>query len=212
MIYYKKKDDKIDKYDVYKDSKELSRLKKIIIDNCSEITHVKEYNVINVPNKKGDLFEIRNLEKKLIDKPEFDSVRYDLEYDVYSYPYLIRIIDGLLSGNSDMMKYLYQDFSREIVPINEQISTICDRIMEVKDEEEIEKLKLRLKDLEKIKDLNINQKDPLIYYFKVQDCIELKHIGSIDISAIIKAYDFFDEDEELMLNEIKNSQKVKKIK
>lgn len=212
MIYYKKKNNTIDKYEVYKDSNRLEELRNIIIDNCSEINHAKEHNVINIPNKKGDLFEIRNLKKILISKPEYDSERYNLEYDVYLYPYLVRIIDGLLNGDADMIKYLYEDFSREIVPISEQIDTICDRILEIKDENEIQELKSRLKSLEKIKDINSNQKDPLIYYFQVQDCLDLKYIGSIDISLIVNAYDFFNQDEELMLKEIKNSQKVKTLK
>ena len=107
MEYYSKCDDKIRKLDVKFDIEKLEKLKQEIIKNCSLITHF-EYDATIFP-ESNKIRNVCNLSFELIgnrDEPNFyspDRNVYHFSFDEYRFPYLVRLINELQSGNSDAL-------------------------------------------------------------------------------------------------------------
>lgn len=97
MLYFKKKGDLIEKYQVSFDEKEIERLKNEIINNCSFIKH-KEFKSDYSPRFTDESL-IRNLQSTYVGEKEyFEETRdvYLYSYDEYIPPYLVELINRLL--------------------------------------------------------------------------------------------------------------------
>ena len=194
MIYFRKKEEVIEKYQVNFDKNELEKLKNEIIDNCSYILH-KEYESDYSPRFTDEI--IRNFTYTPTGKKEyFEETRdiYLYSYDEIKPPYLVKLIDQLLNGNSSAIDgILNYDISTK--------STIDDRIDLINQEfnkiapEDITKKKEKLKELEdllKAKELNKNQQSIDVYYDQLIGLIKFDLIGSLQISELDRIESFLE--------------------
>lgn len=213
MLYFRKNDEVIEKYQVSFDKEEIEKLKKKIINNCSFIKH-EEYESEYSPRFTDEI--IRNLTYTPTGKEKeyFEETRdiYRYSYDEYKSPYLVELINQLLNGNSKAIdKILNYDISTK--------STIDDRIDLANQEfnkiapEDIIKKKEKLKELEdllKTRELNKNQKSIEPYYKKLIDLINFKLIDSILASELNRVESFLEIDLIDQINDSKNKKLVKK--
>ena len=99
MIYFRKNDEVIEKYQVDFDKEEIEKLKKEIINNCSFIQH-EEYESDYSPRFTDEI--IRNFTYTPIEKEKeyFEETRdiYRYSYDEYKPPYLVKLINQLLNN------------------------------------------------------------------------------------------------------------------
>ena len=199
MLYFRKNDEVIEKYQISFDKEKIEKLKKEIINNCSFIKH-KEYESDYSPRFTDEI--IRNFtytstgkEKEYFEETR-DICRYS--YDEYKPPYLVELINQLLNGNSKAIdKILNYDISTK--------STIDDRIDLANQEfnkiapEDIIKKREKLKELEDLlneKELNKNQQSIDVYYnqliglikFDLVDSLSISELGRIESFLEIKLY------------------------
>ncbi len=197
MIYFRKNDEVIEKYQVSFDKEEIEKLKKKIINNCSFIKH-EEYESDYSPRFTDEI--IRNFTYTPTGKVKeyFEETRdiYRYSYDEYKPPYLVELINQLLNGNSKAIdKILNYDISTK--------STIDDRIDLANQEfnkiapEDIIKKKEKLKELEdllKTKKLNKNQQSIDIYYNQLIGLIKFDLVDSLSISELGRIESFLEID------------------
>ena len=124
MLYFKKAEDGVHKYEVSFDKNEVSSLLSEVKSKCSTIKHF-EYDEVQLPGlseriysqNQSDESEIRFFSQKLVGYREYNDF-YSQQEDVYHYSYyeytyspLVSIINGLLNDNSitssDVLTNLY---------------------------------------------------------------------------------------------------------
>ncbi len=195
MLYFRKKDETIEKYQVTFDKEELIKIKNEIINNCSLIKH-REYESDYPPSFSKKI--IRNYKSTPTgNKMEyFEEARdiYRYSYDEYNPPYLVELINQLLNDNSDAIdKILNYDISKE--------STIDDRIeLANQDFDKIapQNITMRKEKLNEIaelfneKELNKNQQSIEPYYNQLIEQISFNLIDSLSISELDKIELFFE--------------------
>ena len=195
MLYFRKNDEEIEKYQVNFDKEEIEKLKKEIINNCSFIKH-EEYESDYSPRFTNEI--IRNYISTSTGKKHeyFEETRniYRYSYDEYKPPYLVELINQLLNGDSKAIdEILNYDISTK--------STIDDRINLVNQEfikinpENIAKRKEKLKELEellKAKELNKGQQSIELYYSQLIELIKFNLIDSLAISELSRIESFFE--------------------
>lgn len=195
MIYFRKNDEVIEKYQVDFDKEEIEKLKKEIINNCSFIQH-EEYESDYSPRFTDEI--IRNFTYTPTGKEReyFEETRdiYRYSYDEYKPPYLVKLINQLLNGNSKAIdEILNYDISTK--------SSIDDRINLVNQEfskiapEDITKKKKKLKELEyllKAKELNKNQQSIDAYYNQLIGLIKFDLVDSLSISELGRIESFLE--------------------
>lgn len=166
MNYFKRNEGNLEKYNVQFNSEELQTIRNEAIDDCSEITS-HEYDDImvcccnrirGVKNTTGEIYEMRNIRGEKIPNSELHHIQYDL----YEFPYLVTLIDRLLSGDASALDEIY--------------SPNTDR-----------EKKLQGVDLSK---LNGEQNQLLNYYLRVQSMVQLDYVGSIDMQEVLKVQEF----------------------
>ena len=197
MIYFRKNDEVIEKYQVSFDKEEIEKLKKKIINNCSFIKH-EEYESDYSPRVTDEIIRNFTYTPTGKEKEYFEETRdiYRYSYDKYKPPYLVELINQLLNGNSKAIdKILNYDISTK--------STIDDRIDLANQEfnkiapEDIIKKKEKLKELEdllKAKKLNKNQQSIDIYYNQLIGLIKFDLVDSLSISELVRIESFLEID------------------
>jgi len=167
MKYYSKCDDKIRKIDVEFDFNKLENIKQEIIKNCSLITHF-EYDATVFP-ESNKIRNVCNLSYELIgnrDEPNFyspDRNVYHFSFDEYKFPYLVRLINELQSGNSDALcDIINPNYEMEEKILGNQIN-----------------------------DFSENQVPIGYYYIKVRGLIKLTKIDEYDYDLFKENCEFF---------------------
>jgi len=200
MYYFKYGETEIEKYEVLYEKERIEAFKNQVIENCSEIEHY-EYDGTNGPNE-FDYIRIRNFSKIRIGIREFNDfyslpeTLYHFIYDEYKYPYLVTLVDKLLSNDpSSINEILNPNFKLEKEPLDIRIkkaSEILDSINNL----DINKKKRELEELEKLvklAKLNQYQKPVKNYYEMLQSLITLKHIDTLTTDEHEKVNNFFNK-------------------
>lgn len=220
MIYFRKNNDIIEKYQINFDKKQIKELKEKIIYDCSFIKHV-EYEGAYEPRFTDEI--IRNYTSTPTGKEkDFDMETRDIcqyKYDEYIPPYLIKLIDKLLNNNSTVINKILNykenvndDFDidakkyidNKIISVNQEFNNIAP--------EDITKKKEKLKELEELlnaKVLNKNQQSIDLYYDQLINLIKFNLIDSLPISELNRIESFLEYDLSSDI-EINNSKKIVK--
>lgn len=197
MIYFKKNNDVLEKYQVSFDRDEIEKLKQEIIDKCSFITH-REYESDYSPRfDKNEIIRNFSYISTGKEKEYFEETReiYLYSYDEYEVPYLVKLINELLSGETKAIDKIlnYGSFIHEKT-IDEKILYLNQEFNDI-DLENITKRINKLKEIEELlksKELNKNQQSIEIYYNQLLKLIRFKLIDLVSISDIEKVESFFD--------------------
>lgn len=197
MLYFRKNDDVIEKYQVIFDKEKIKKLKQEIINNCSFITHI-EYESDYAPILSNEI--VRNFTYTPTGKEReyFEETRdiYHYSYDRYEPPYLVALINQLLLLN-DNSKVIDQILNYEIASkstIDDKIELAYKEFKEI-DPENATKKAEKLKELEnllKAKKLNINQQNIDLYYNQLIELIKFNLIDSLPINELNKIESFLE--------------------
>lgn len=197
MLYFRKNDDVIEKYQVNFDKEKIKKLKQEIINNCSFITHI-ECEGDYAPILSNEI--VRNFTYTPTGKEieYFEETRdiYHYSYDRYEPPYLVALINQLLLLN-DNSKVIDQILNYEIASkstIDDKIELAYKEFKEI-DPENATKKAEKLKELEnllKAKKLNINQQNIDLYYNQLIELIKFNLIDSLPINELNKIESFLE--------------------
>lgn len=197
MLYFRKNDDVIEKYQVIFDKEKIKKLKQEIINNCSFITHI-EYESDYAPILSNEI--VRNFTYTPTGKEReyFEETRdiYHYSYDRYEPPYLVALINQLLLLN-DNSKVIDQILNYEIASkstIDDKIELAYKEFKEI-DPENATKKAEKLKELEnllKAKKLNINQQNIDLYYNQLIELIKFNLIDSLPINELNRIESFLE--------------------
>ena len=206
MLYFKKEEDGVHKYEVSFDKNEVSLLLEEVKSKCSTIKYF-EYDDVNLPslseriysqNQSGES-EIRFFSQKLVGYREYNDF-YSLVEDVYHYSYyeytyspLVSIINGLLNDSPMAIDKIFNpenihrfNFDHEIDNINNEINKIPNN----KIKEKMDKLN-ELNDLLKFANLNSKQKDEDEYYIRLQGLIKFELVSILPYEIKEKYESFY---------------------
>lgn len=206
MLYFKKEEDGVHKYEVSFDKNEVSLLLEEVKSKCSTIKHF-EYDDVNLPslseriysqNQSGES-EIRFFSQKLVGYREYNDF-YSQQEDVYHYSYyeytyspLVSIINGLLNDSPMVIDKIFNpenihrfNFDFEINNINNEINKIPNN----KIKEKMDKLN-ELNDLLKFANLNSKQKDEDEYYIRLQGLIKFELVSILPYEIKEKYESFY---------------------
>lgn len=206
MLYFKKAEDGVHKYEVTFDKNEVSLLLEEVKSKCSTIKHF-EYDDVNLPslseriysqNQSGES-EIRFFSQKLVGYREYNDFYSPVE-DVYHYSYyeytyspLVSIINGLLNDSPMAIDKIFNpenihrfNFDHEIDNINNEINKIPNN----KIKEKMDKLN-ELNDLLKFANLNSKQKDEDEYYTRLQGLIKFELVSILPYEIKEKYESFY---------------------
>ena len=189
-----KEEDYVIKYVVKVNVKELTDMRKEIIDKCSIITHheIEKY-MDEISKWKREIKNKKSLEMR--NYYEYSSGKYgrinnsknfrkivNISYDEYLYPYLISIIDGLLKSNeAKLYELLELNFDYEYPTIDEELKVVEENL-KTKNDDKDNLVKYRML-LEK-KKLNQNQLPVDDYYYKLIDLLKVEFSSSKKMSNI----------------------------
>lgn len=192
MLYFKKEEDGVHKYEVSFDKNEVSSLLSEVKTKCSTIKRF-EYEEVQLPGlseriyrqNQSDESEIRFFSQKLVGYREYNDFYSPVE-DVYHYSYyeytyspLASIINGLLNDNPMVIDKIFNpenvhrfNFDNEIEIMKKEIS----KMPNDKIKEKIDKLN-ELNDLLKFASLNSGQRDEDEYYKGLQSLIKFELVS-----------------------------------
>lgn len=199
MIYFVKKENRIEKYEATFDKNEMEKLRIEIINKCSEIEHL-DYVDTDGPTYHDDFLHIRNLNRVKVGKREYndfyseDEDLYHYTYDKYDFPYLVELINLIYMNNVPALDMILNpDYSYEQEPFEQRIKELTKKANHISNTKTREKITVleELEELVKKSQLNINQVSVKEYYPKVQKLIKLTFIDSIEISELNKILSFF---------------------
>ena len=204
MIVYVKEKDNIVKYEVLFDKEELERLKYEVIEKCSIIEHM-DYEDTSSPKMYGilDYLKYRNYSEKKIGVIEYNDfysmpeTLYRFTYDKYHFPYLIELIDKIISGDVKILEDIFNiNIKKELIPLDKRIEEVNNKINKTNNNSTYKKIELlkELSDLLKQKELNKNQENLDKYYNKVRNLITFKKVDTLDYSLLEKVLVFYDND------------------
>ena len=195
MLYFRKNDDVIEKYQVNFDKEKIEKLKQEIINNCSFITHI-EFESDYTPRLSNEI--IRNFKYTPTGKEReyFEETRkiYHYSYDRYEPPYLVTLINQLLNDNSKVIDQILNYEIPSKSTIDDSIDSAYKEFKEINPEnvtKRAEKLK-ELEDLLKAKKLNINQQNIDLYYKELMELIKFNLIDSLTLSELNKIESFLE--------------------
>lgn len=195
MLYFRKNDEVIEKYQVSFDINKIEELKREIIDNCSYIYH-REYESDYTPIFTNEIIKNFRYIPTGKEKEYYEETRdiYLYSYDEYKPPYLVELINQLLKGNSNIIdKILNYDIHTK-TSIDDRINLANQEFIKI-DSDNITKRKEKLKELEellKIKELNTGKKSIELYYNKLIELIIFTLIDSLPISDLNRVKSFFE--------------------
>lgn len=197
MLYFRKNDEVIEKYQIDFNKEEVETLKEKIINNCSFIKH-EEYESDHLPRFTGKIIKnyIHTYTGK--EKNYFEETRdiYLYSYDEYNPPYLVELINQLLNGNSKAIdEILNYDISTKST-IDYRIDLVNKEFNKI-DTKDISKKKEKLKELEELlkeKELNKGQQSIESYYNQLIELIKFNLIDSLPISELDRIESFLEID------------------
>ncbi len=211
MIYFKKNDKEIKKYEVSFDRKKVEKLKKEIIDKCSLIEH-KEYESDYAPY---DYTYIKNFaEPVAVGEMEYDTeIRtvYLYSYDLIIPPQLVKLIDRLLNGSESAL----DDIKNYDTSIKDELGEQIKKKSEEFDNIPNENIKERLAKLEEINELlkkqklNINCQPIEPYYNRLLALITEELVDSIPLQDVERVESFLNVD---LTKDIEKEEPQKKLK
>lgn len=195
MLYFRKNDEIIEKYQVNFDKNEIEKLKNGIINNCSFIKH-EEYESDYSPRFTDKI--IRNFKYTPTGKEKeyFEETRdiYRYSYDEYKPPYLVELINQLLNDNSKVINEIFNYDISTKTTIDDRINLANQEFNRI-DPENITKKKEKLKELEdllKAKELNKNQQNIDAYYNQLIGLIKFDLVDSLSISELGRIESFLE--------------------
>ena len=220
MIVFSINDDDVMKYDVIFDNEKLNKLKFEIIEKCSLIEH-KDYESTVFPKMYGimDYLKYRNYSEKKVGIREYNDFYslpediYRLTYDKYNFPYLVELIDKLLSGDITVLEYIYYKRSeKELIPIDKKIEALNSVIEKTSNDDTNKKIELlgQLSELIKQKEINKNQEDVDEYYKKVRKLIFFREIDTLKRAELERVLEFYNK--EIDINQYLDGMILKYIK
>ena len=195
MLYFRKNDDVIEKYQIDFDKEKIKKLKQEIINNCSLIKHI-EYESDYTPILSNEIVKNFTYTRTGKEREYFEETRdiYHYSYDRYEPPYLVELINQLLNDNSKIIdQILNYEISSEST-IDDSIELAYKEFKEIDPEnvtKKAEKLK-ELEDLLKAKNYNINQQNIDLYYKELIELIKFNLIDSLPINELNKIESFLE--------------------
>lgn len=197
MLYFRKNDEVIEKYQIDFNKEEVETLKEKIINNCSFIKH-EEYESDQLPRFTGKIIKnyIHTYTGK--EKNYFEETRdiYLYSYDEYKPPYLVKLINQLLNGNSEVIDEILNYDTSTKSTIDYRIDLVNKEFNKI-DTKDISKKKEKLKELEKLlkeKELNKGQQSVESYYNQLIELIKFNLIDSLPISELGRIESFLEID------------------
>lgn len=195
MLYFRKNDDVIEKYQVNFDKEKIEKLKQEIINNCSFITHI-EFESDYTPRLSNEIIKNFTYTPTGKEKEYFEETRkiYHYSYDRYEPPYLVTLINQLLNDNSKVIDQILNYEIPSKSTIDDSIDSAYKEFKEINPEnvtKRAEKLK-ELEDLLKAKKLNINQQNIDLYYKELMELIKFNLIDSLTLSELNKIESFLE--------------------
>ena len=216
MNYFKQNEKYIEKYEVSFKKDELLSFRVKVINECSEIVH-KEVNSSIGPNQ-NDHLRIRNYHKgPKVGVYEYDcapdEVVYHFSYDEYKFPYLVTLIDRLLSNDVSALDSIFNpDFSKEKEPFDVRVNKRTKEFERIDSSNVFKKIENlnELKDLIKQANLNKKQKDVSSYYAILQKLITLNLVDKILVDDFKRIKQFFNSEVSLFLDIDESREKLVK--
>lgn len=213
MYYYNIENENIIKYEVSIDKENLEKLKREIIEKCSEISHIHE-ETVGLPNFH-DYEHIRNYKYNFVrsvEKNDFYGTTIDVylvDYDYYEHPDLANHIWYLLRGDTSIISQIINpqieniDEEKNIMNEQQQIIEILNNKKDSDITKQLELLKEnqeKLKEYKAKKELNKNQVSVEPYYQKVLECISFKEISKISLQDLLNIQEFLSNVNEFTLD------------
>lgn len=205
MYYYKKKGKDIIKYEVKIDIEKLNKIRFQMINNCSYIKHIKNRVTDSCMPKYWDYEHIRNYHEKYEGRIEYNDFysmpedQYLVEYDYYTHPPLIQLIDSLLNGDTSSIEQIEKmkdeniDKEKEILAEQQEIINKLNTMKEKNKQDQIYLLNQsqeKLLEYYKEKELNRNQVPSTRYKRQVLSCIEFKELEIIPYKTVLEVMRF----------------------
>ena len=206
MYYYKRKGKDIIKYEVIIDEEKLNKIRFQIINNCSHIEHITNSVTDRMRPDEFDYGHIRNYNEKYIGRIEYNDFysspedAYEVEYDYYNHPQLVKYIDNLLNGDTSAIEQIQKvkddvvDKEQKLLAEQQKIIRKLNSMEEKNKQIQINLLnenQEKLLEYYKEKELNKNQIPSTKYKSKVLNCIELKEVEIIPYKTVLEVMKFF---------------------
>lgn len=153
-----------------------------------------------------DYIHIRNYNEKKVGVIEYDDFyytriedEYEVDYDYYEDPILIRYIDLLIQGDTKVIEQIKnfeikENNKEEILLKKEQkiLKSINDLSNKNKQNKisDLKQIQEKLLKYEEEKELNKNPVSPELYKDKVLDCINYKEIDKLQIDVVLNVQNF----------------------
>lgn len=198
MIYFKKNNEYLEKYEVTYDKEKVEQLKERIVFECSRIEH-RQYTS-DYGSYIRDEKLVKNFKAVLVGKHEYwEETRnvYKYTYDEYVPSDLVKYIDELLNDfPSSIDKIFNYDFKNDKT-IDDLINEAMIKFNNMNQEDVIDKQQ-HLKYLDNLlesKRINSTQKDIRPYYQELIPLIGFELVDKILIDDINRVYSFLNEQE-----------------
>lgn len=192
MFYFKDNGDTIEKYYVYYAKELIEKLKKEIIDNCSEIQH-KELTSDTEPMVHGNNKSISNF--KTIYAGKYNNKdRYFYSYDEHIHPQLVSLINRLLNNDTTSIKEIIDYDTSKDITIDEKIKLITEKFNNI-DALSYDEKKSNLKQLEyllSLKKTTKSQQNISPYYKRLIELIHFLPVDSIKKEELYKLESFIE--------------------
>ncbi len=198
MFYFKQNGEKIEKYRITFNKKEVKKLQDEIIDHCSIIKHVNfESDYIpkildNYIPKMCDKRFLRNLKYTRIGQKEyFEETRdiYSIEYDRYIPSYLVEIIERILNGDSTAIEEMLHYQVPNSTSIEEKINLVNSEMISIPPSDIAQK-KQKLEELENLLKHQAIFAEISSYYEQLISLFKFEYVASILTSELERVKSF----------------------
>lgn len=186
MNYYNELEGKLEEYEIIFDREVIEKFRTKVIKDCSLILH-KDIFSSKGPNINDDL-KIINYHKgeKVSVRSNESGINeniYHISYDEYKYPYLVKLIDRLLSGDYSCIDEIYYPNleGKENPTYQELVKKVSKELEEINNTSEKRHKQLELESLMKVSTINKNQKPVIDYYYILQNLITINLIDTITL-------------------------------
>ena len=200
MIYFRVKENKIEKYEVIYDKVKMMDLKDEILYKCSELVY-QEFESDYEPNI--DYRKVINFNSKKIGKKEyFEETRDVYRYSYYEYipPYLYEILSRIIYNESEENKLfaVKELFAKNLEEtekpvLDEKIEALTNLFNNEKDTSIKIKYTQELNKLLELKKKSSKVKPVKEYYDKARELIDFKLIDTMKISDVDRVVTFFNK-------------------
>lgn len=198
MIYFKKNNEYLEKYEVTYDKEKVEQLKERIIFECSRIEHRQYCSDYGSCIRDEKL--VKNFKAVLVGKHEYwEETRnvYKYTYDEYVPSDLVKYIDELLNDYSSSIDKIFNYDFKNDKSIDGLINEAMIKFNNMDQEDVIDKQQ-HLKYLDNLlesKKINSTQKDIRPYYQELIPLIGFELVDKILISDIARVYLFLEQDQ-----------------